>query len=311
VSASDSLDDDCRIVAMRMAAGKVIPFLGAAASVFDRPKEADWLRDSYLPTTPELAEYLATKYGYPAGQPRELVRVAQYADLVMRGEAALFETLHELFAGDYPPTALHRWLAAFPAKVRSEGRAAACQLIITTNFDDSLERAFEAAGEDVDVVCYFAERDEAGKFVHLRPDGKRVSIPKHTDYRQFALGERTVILKLHGAVDRVDERRDTYVITEDHYIDYLAQSSVSKRIPAQLVAKMRTSHFLFLGYGLRDWNLRVILRNIWSEQTRQYGSWAVQKKPDRIDEAFWQRHGVKIIDVGLDDWIDAMDRTTT
>ena len=61
------------------------------------------------------------------------------------------------------------------------------------------------------------------RFVHIRPDGERVPIPKHTDYRGFALEERSVILKIHGAVDRGDETADSYVITEDHYIDYLAQ----------------------------------------------------------------------------------------
>ncbi len=34
-----------------------------------------------------------------------------------------------------------------------------------------------------------------------------------------------MILKIHGAVDRVDDgRRHSYVITEDHYIEYLAHA---------------------------------------------------------------------------------------
>ena len=57
------------------------------------------------------------------------------------------------------------------------------------------------------------------------------------------------------------------------------------------MARMRTSHFLFLGYGMRDWNLRVILRHIWSEQTRHFGSWAIQLHPGEIDRRFWERHG--------------------
>jgi len=115
--------------------------------------------------------------------------------------------------------------------------------------------------------------------LHLRPDGKRVPVPKHTDYRDFALEERTVILKIHGAVDRADASGDSYVITEDDYIDYLARANVAKLVPAHLMARMRTSHFLFLGYGMRDWNLRVILHHIWSEQTRQFASWAIERGP--------------------------------
>ena len=59
------------------------------------------------------------------------------------------------------------------------------QLVITTNYDDALERAFAAAGEELDVVYYAAEAERAGRFVHIRPDGERVEIPSHTDYRGF------------------------------------------------------------------------------------------------------------------------------
>lgn len=310
MSVITELEEHCQIVRMRLAQGKVIPFLGAGVNLCDRPESADWLRDCFLPSGSELADYLASQYPYPKDDPRDLVRVSQYIDLVTGGEAALFETLRELFTGDYQPNRVHRLLAEIPARLRAEGRDSPCQLIVTTNYDDALERAFADAGEEFDVVYYVIERDEPGRFVHLRRDGKRVAIPKHTAYRDFALGERTVVLKIHGAVDRRDESGDSYVITEDHYIDYLARANVSRLIPAQLMAKMRTSHFLFLGYGMRDWNLRVILRSIWSEQTRRLGSWAVQKHPNRIDEKFWQRHGVDIIDVSLEDWVEAMRAAT-
>ena len=144
-------------------------------------------------------------------------------------------------------------------------------------------------------------RGQAGKFIHIRPDGKRVAVPRK--YRDFALGERTVILKIHGAVDRDDELADSYVITEDHYIDYVARTNVYNLIPAALMAKMSASHFLFLGYGMRDWNLRVILHHIWSQQTRTFASWAIQKHPDPVDEKFWERQHVELIGVSLEDWV--------
>ena len=31
-------------------------------------------------------------------------------------------------------------------------------------------------------------------------------------------------MKIHGAVDRAEPDRDSYVITEDHYIDYLTKT---------------------------------------------------------------------------------------
>jgi hypothetical protein len=142
--------------------------------------------------------------------------------------------------------------------------------------------------------------------VHLRADGERFEIPGHTDYRGFAVEARSVLLKIHGAIDRAYVENDSYVITEDHYIDYLARENPARLIPTYLMARMRTSHFLFLGYGMRDWNLRVILRSIWAEQTRRFSSWAIQRATDEIDRRFWERHQVEILDCALEDWVDAM-----
>ena len=57
--------------------------------------------------------------------------------------------------------------------------------------------------------------------------------------------------------------RDSYVITEDSYIDYLVGDDVGAQIPFLLMERMEESHFLFLGYSMHDWNLRVILSRIW------------------------------------------------
>ena len=292
------------MVARRLAAGRVIPFLGAGASLCERPPDSDW-RQGYLPSGSELAAFLADNYGYPEQGPLDLVRVSQFVELTA-GDATLYEELHSIFAGLYEPNKLHRLLAELPAIQRAREQPQAGQLLITTNYDDALEQAFAAAGEDVDVVSYVAEPNEPGSFVHVRPDSERIAIPKHTDYRGFALEQRSVILKIHGAADRGDETADSYVITEDHYIDYLSHENLPKLIPAYLMAKMRTSHFLFLGYGMRDWNLRVILRHIWSEQTRHFASWAIQLAPGEIDQRFWSRNGVDIIDAPLEEWVDTM-----
>ena len=53
------------------------------------------------------------------------------------------------------------------------------------------------------------------------------------------------------------------MITENHYIDYLRQADIARLIPVNVVSRMRKSHFLFLGYSLKDWNLRVILNRLW------------------------------------------------
>lgn len=92
------------------------------------------------------------------------------------------------------------------------------------------------------------------------------------------LNERTVIYKMHGAVDRKQPERDSYVITEDDYIDFLARMTKNKAVPAIFAELFQRRHFLFLGYGLNDSNLRVVLNRIEKDLRRPKGitSWAIQ-----------------------------------
>jgi hypothetical protein len=100
--------------------------------------------------------------------------------------------------------------------------------------------------------------------------------------------------------------RDTFVVSEDDYIDYLAGESVRSLIPAYLVRRIRESDMLFLGYSMRDWNLRVILRQIWAEQGFNTGGWSIQRGPSEVDLRFWARQRIEILDVPLEDWVDTM-----
>ena len=115
-----------------------------------------------------------------------------------------------------------------------------------------------------------------------------------------------MILKIHGAVDRYNADRDSFVITEDHYIDYLTHTDIANLVPVTLAAKLRKSHFLFLGYGLRDWNLRVILHRIWGEQKLTYRSWAIQRDPEPLEREFWHKRDVDILSIGLEEYIAAL-----
>jgi hypothetical protein len=193
-----------------------------------------------------------------------------------------------------------------PAILRESGPTPRYPLIVTTNYDDLLERAFDAEGEPFDLVSYVAEGDDRGKFWHRGPDGDGRLIDKPNKYRGLSVDERTVILKIHGAVDRFNAERDSFVITEDHYIDYLTHTDIANLVPVTLAAKLRKSHFLFLGYGLRDWNLRVILHRIWGEQKLTYRSWAIQRDPEPLDQEFWHKRDVDILNLRLEDYVTAL-----
>ena len=51
---------------------------------------------------------------------------------------------------------------------------------------------------------------------------------------ELSLDRRTILLKLHGAVDPFPEREwESFVITEDDYIDYLGSSDVAPSVPSR------------------------------------------------------------------------------
>jgi len=298
----DFLDAHYEMVFKAITDGRVVPFFGAGVNLCGRPTEMAWQHGQYLPSGGELAEYLAQEFGYPSSEMQDLVRVSQYVT-VMIGSGPLYEELHSLLDADYQPTPLHQFFATLPAVLREKGYPRPYPLIVTTNYDELMERAFQAAGEPFDLVSYVAEGEQRGKFLHWPPEGEARLIEKPNEYRGLSLDQRPVILKIHGAVDRATGERDSFVITEDHYIDYLTRTDISNLVPVTLAAKLRRSHFLFLGYSLRDWNLRVILHRIWGEQKLTWKSWAIQLNPQPIDQEFWRKRDVDIFNVHLEEYI--------
>ncbi|MEP7200696.1 MAG: SIR2 family protein, partial [Chloroflexota bacterium] len=304
----NELDAHYKTVIKALSDGRVVPFLGAGANLFSRPSGALWQAQHDLPSGGELAEYLAGDFGYPSPDKQDLLRVAQYV-AVMNGIGPLYEQLRTLFNADYTPTALHQLLAMLPSLLRAKGYPRPCLLIVTTNYDDLLERTFKSVGEPFDVVTYIADGDQHGKFVHWPHAAEPRLIEKPNEYTDLPIEmpscnlKRSIILKLHGAVDRVNADKDSYVITEDHYIDYLARKDVSNPIPSTLAAKLKKTNFLFMGYNLRDWNLRVILQRIWGEQQLSYTSWAIQSNPEALDQKFWSKRNVDIFNLRLEDYV--------
>ena len=89
----------------------------------------------------------------------------------------------------------------------------------------------------------------------------------------------------------------------------MAQSDIGQQLPATLLEVMADSHFLFLGYSMRDWNLRVILRRIWGQRRLAYRSWAVQmpladERQNRIEQRLWSdRRDIELLQCDLDGYV--------
>jgi hypothetical protein len=333
---SDPLDSYYTMIAKFIRDGNVVPFLGAGANLCGRPQNAGWQQGcQYLPSGGELAALLASGYDFPRRElnlhcpachstlnvtcpsckeevrvleeAQDLLRIAQYVANAS-GLGQLYEDLHRVFTANCPPTLLHKFLASLPATLESKGYPRPPLLIVTTNYDDLMEQAFRAANQPYDVVSYVAQGTDQGRFVYWPSSGEPKLIEEPNRFTLLCLEERPVILKIHGAVSRGNRKNDSFVIREDDYIAYLARNSdLANVVPSSLLSKLKESHLLFLGYSLSDWNLRVILYRIWSEQAIDYKSWAIQVNPQHIDQQFWSKRNVDILDLHLDIFVAELE----
>jgi SIR2-like domain/TIR domain len=261
----------------------------------------------------ELAARLAERFRIQQRR-QDLPEIAQYV-YATRGLPDLYKGLKELLVADAEPGPVHRFLARFPGTLGELGLEKRPQLIVSTNFDMALERAFDDEEEPYHLAVYMAYGQDKGKFVHFPPDGVAAAIARPNSYTEFPIGEdgelwETVIVKIHGAIDYSikDYRwRENYVITEDHYIDYLSRSPIESLVPVQILGKLRQSHCLFLGYTVRDWNLRVFLKRIWEEGRLEAESWAVEPDPDAVERGLWKRANVDLYAADLAGYVRLLE----
>jgi NAD-dependent SIR2 family protein deacetylase len=299
MAATEPTPEDYDKIARELKAGDVVPFLGAGASV-----------SCGLPSGSMLAERLATAGKFPDQQGyNDLARVASW--LAMKeGSPRLKRELREAIAVDCKTGSLHEFLA-------SNERL---RLVITTNYDDLIERALEER--------WIAEGRKAGRHPWIVVDrGDRQAVwvrqsgqPWKRDRadrleKTIRDDQQPIVFKMHGSLNRERKDDDEYLITEEQYIDFLGRGD-KVPIPPMIEQMMLGRHLLFLGYGLHDWNVRVLLLKL--SKTRLPGSkvniWAIMRKPEKKEEepardaecALWRDQGVTIFEVDLADFVSEL-----
>jgi hypothetical protein len=289
--------------------GNMVVFLGAGVNA-----------DDELPDDSVLRSYLA-KQSKLALESSDLAEMAQRVG-TLKGEPRMFKWISHVLAPPVkpPPAPVHRYLARLPGRLAELGLEKRYPMIVTTKYDAALERAFIEAHEPFDVAIYMGPRtreEHRGRFVHIPWGGQPQTINEPNRYDKFPItydGElqHTVIVRIHGAVHDLDAGfswKDNFVITEDHYIDFLSGHIASDLIPVQLLAKLNESNCLFLGYTIADWRLRVFLKRIWrGEKLGRALYWAVEPNPDALERKLWQDVGVKLFSCRLTDYVEGLDR---
>jgi len=286
--ASTELDEDhYAAVAAALSSGRVVPIVGVDYTL--------------------LAHALADHFGVEGGG--DLTRISQYVE-VTKGSGPLYDELHSLLAATSSPGQVHRFLAGLPRLAREHGSDQ--PLLVTAGYDLALEQALLDAGEEFDVVVYVAAGLHRGRFCHLAPDGSATPIESPNTYvTELALERRPVVLKLYGCIDLNPDRQwESFVVSEDDYIGYLRLRDLAAAVPVALAAKLRHSHFLFLGYEIRNWHLRIVFNRLWEDSALSYRSWAVLGRLAPLDCELWRRHDVEVLEASPEEYVSRLAERT-
>lgn len=230
-------DSDWNLLLKRIKDGKCTPFLGAGACY------------PLLPLGSDIAKRWAESNKYPLNDSCDLVRVAQFLAVMidpMFPKEEMIKILHEndKIPDFNAPNEIHGVLADLKLPI-----------YITTNYDDFMLRTLKS--RRVDVRQEFCRWNSFVKDYHkpsifsLKPEGFEPT------------PANPVVFHLHG----LESVPESIVITRDDYLDFLVNINRDRdqdnpMIPPRIQRAFAGTSLLFLGYGIEDWNLRVIFRHI-------------------------------------------------
>lgn len=279
------------IILDELRSGHAIPFLGSGAS---RVMSGD-SAPPILPSGVQLANILAEDASFPSSDPHDRSDLAKVSSYYVDGSSrsALRRRLRRVFmSADYQCNDLHRFLAAVANNL----------LVVTTNYDTLLEQAFLEIKKPYDLLVYPADNREYANSVLWWPHG--ANEPTNLKSNQLDiehLGKSNLIYKIHGSVNTETDKWDSFVITEEDYIKFL--SRMRNAVPPAFYEYFSKRAFLFLGYSLSDWNMRVLLKEV---SVSEITSWAIMSQPSAFERKLWERRKVDIFDVQLEHFVAAI-----
>jgi hypothetical protein len=234
----------------------------------------DWLFGSRR----DLAQRWASEYPFQMTPhwSDDLPQITQYAaitysDLVLRDELDGFyreqirkryPTILEGREGKLSELVVAVWEAEAPLHENEPHTVLAqlpCPIYVTAQATTLLVRALEDAGKKpVTDFCRWKE-DLVGKWPSPFEDPTYVPSP-----------EQPLVYHVLGTLD-VPE---SIVITEDEYFDFLAAvarsgSGSDQLIPPAVEEALANTSLLFLGFGLQDWDLRILLRSVIMREAKE------------------------------------------
>jgi hypothetical protein len=234
----------------------------------------------------------------------ERFAVAQYiAD--RHGRENLYAEIRKLFARTrLVPRATHELFAGWKGLKTHTGDRVPFPMIITTNYDDTLERRLADAGLKYHLLSYQADGAHRGLFYHRQPDNGLRIIERPHNIRKFS--DAFVVVKLNGGFDRQRRIPESYATARLDYWDLAAR--IPDVLPAAVQETVLANPLLFLGSGLYAPDIESFVRFAHKDHPGPR-SWAVVLKEDGIE--YWRQCGVEIINKPINDYVNVLRERLT
>jgi hypothetical protein len=158
--------------------------------------------------------------------------------------------------GELVLRAWEQYRAANPAEPHSVLARLGCPLYVTTHPADLLAEALRQEGRVPEVAVCRWRRD-----VYDWPESV---FDREPDY--LPSPARPLVFHVFGRL----EVPESLVLTEDDHFDFLASVSADATlVPVPVSRALADSALLFLGFGLEDWDVRILLRSLISQEGAQ------------------------------------------
>lgn len=288
--------------AERVVAGEVVLFIGSELMREygqDVPAEADFIRE------------LAEKADF-AGFQGSFSSIAEYYRLNKDyGENLLLKELRHSLNLDGQSLNLYRLLAKIDKPL----------ILISSAYDDALERSFDEAGKPYVELTSLVRPCESHGVGHIvvRHSGQKepeIYQPIEEEISRFNWYEDKIslIFKIRGTCSnemaKHDYQRDAMTLAESDYFSFARHAD--DMIPAYLVKRMRDKVLLFVGFSPKSWEERLLVNALMARRDKVYpteSTYTVGTSNDPLEAAYWASQHVQqqSIDMHkLDEYLEAL-----
>lgn len=276
----ENMEATKELVAEKVKEGDCILFLGAGVHWPPPVDSNDWVypEEQRPCMAQDLAEKLSNVCHYKKKFPNELCLDLQRVSLFFEeslGRNELVDSLTKHLKDGKKPSPALMMLARLPFKI-----------FVTTNYDLLLDDALTECKKKPKRIVY-----------------NPASNIRTNDVIQDPTTQQPLLFKMHGDL----AQRDSIVITDEDYITFVQRMSdkdMLHPVPQTVRYRMQRWPILFVGYSLRDYNLRLIFRTLrWRvDQANFPRAYSIDKSPDPLILQLWQNERRFITFVTQDLW---------